>query len=237
VKKKEIKPDQYLILPTTQLLEKFGEGNHIPGSGSASALSGLLAIELMITVCKLTGTKESYRHVKDEISFIQSQLESLHRPRLRELFIKDIEVFDQVSKIRKKRDREKNATIKGLLTRQATEKLKEATDIPIEICRQSLMLTTYAFTIFDKGFKSAQGDSGVALSNLLSAISGSLFVTLLNLKTARKSKWTEELRTTTEVLAKEYQKTHKEAIKRVLNLYSEGLPDELEKGQTKLLLE
>ena len=231
--KKGIKPDEYLRLPTSTLLEKFGEGSHIPGSGSASALSALLAIELMITVCKLTTTKENYRNVRDELQYMQSQLEVLHKPKLKELFIKDIEVFDVVSKIRKRRDRETDPKIKTLLTRQATDRLKEATDIPIEICRQSLTLTAFAFSIFDKGFQSAQGDSGVAISNLLSAISGSLFVTLLNLKTARKSKWTEDLRKTTESLAKEYQKTHREAIKRVLHLYTTGLPE----GTDQILLE
>lgn len=233
--KKEINPTDYLILPTSELLEKFGEGNHIPGSGSASALSALLAIELMITVCKLTLTKEKYKSVYEEITFIQSQLESLHKPKLKEHFIKDIEVFDQVSKIRRKRDKEKNAMVKNLLARQATEKLKDATEIPIEICRQSLTLTIYAFSIFDKGFQSAQGDSGVAISNLLSAISGSLFVTLINLKTGRKSKWNEKLRNTTEALAKEYQKTHREAIKRVLSLYNEGIPTGA--AQAKLILD
>lgn len=232
--KTEIKPDEYLILPTSTLLEKFGGGSHVPGSGSASALSALLAIELMITVCKLTTSKEKYHAVKDELEFIQAQLESLHRPRMKELFIKDIEVFDIVSKMRRRRDREKDPKIKSLLTRQATDKLKEATDIPIEICRQTLTLTTYAFAVFDKGFQSAQGDSGVAISNLLSAISGSLFVTLINLKTARKSKWSEELRKTTETLATEYQRTHKEAIKRVLNLYAQGLPDGSDQTQLQL---
>lgn len=40
----------YLSLPADELLDAFGGGSHIPGSGSAAAFSGLMAIELMRTV-------------------------------------------------------------------------------------------------------------------------------------------------------------------------------------------
>jgi formiminotetrahydrofolate cyclodeaminase len=51
---------EYLDLPTKDLLVRFGEGKHIPGSGSAAALSGLLACQLIKTVCKLTRRKPEY---------------------------------------------------------------------------------------------------------------------------------------------------------------------------------
>jgi methenyltetrahydrofolate cyclohydrolase len=150
-------------------------------------------------------------------------------------FNDDIQVFDQVSKLRKRRDKETDDSEKRKLAKQATDKLKEATELPLEVCKTCLKVLDFAFSIFDTGFKSARGDSGVAISNLLSAASGSLFITFLNLKTARESKWTLEVRQQAEKLAKEYGKKHKEAIKRITSLYSEGLPDDT--IQAKLDLE
>jgi methenyltetrahydrofolate cyclohydrolase len=226
---------EYLELPTRQLLEKFGEGKHIPGSGSAAALSGLLACELIKTVCKLTRRKPEYTNVHTSLQYIQEQVETIYQPTILQYFNDDIQVFDQVSKLRKRRDKETDDSEKRKLAKQATDKLKEATELPLEVCKTCLKVLDFAFSIFDTGFKSARGDSGVAISNLLSAASGSLFITFLNLKTARESKWTLEVRQQAEKLAKEYGRKHKEAIKRITSLYSEGLPDDT--IQAKLDLE
>jgi formiminotetrahydrofolate cyclodeaminase len=156
--------------------------------------------------------------------YIQEQIETEYQPNLLSFFNNDIKVFDQVSKFRKRRDKEQDEKVKRKLSKQATDKLKEATELPLEVCKACLKLLDFGFSFFDTGFKSARGDSGVAISNLLSAASGSLFITFLNLKTARESKWTLGIRTEAEQLAKEYSKKHKEAIKRITSLYSEGLP-------------
>ncbi len=49
---------ELLEKPTTELLDAFGAGNASPGSGSAAALMGLLAVKLLITVCDKSLTKE-----------------------------------------------------------------------------------------------------------------------------------------------------------------------------------
>ncbi|HTK19558.1 MAG TPA: cyclodeaminase/cyclohydrolase family protein [Mucilaginibacter sp.] len=226
---------EFLELPTKKLLEKFGEGKHIPGSGSAVALSGLLASELIKTVCKLTKRKPEYYNVHTELDYIQVQIETIYQPRFFELFNRDIAVFDEVSRLRQLRDLATDLNERRRLSRQATERLKEATEIPLEICRICLQLSPLAFSIFDTGFKSARGDSGVAISNLLSAMSGSLFIAFLNLKTGNSSKWVKDLREEAEKLASQYGKTHKEAIRRITMLYSEGLAED--SIQTKLDLE
>ncbi|MFN0279883.1 MAG: hypothetical protein ACKVRN_14990 [Pyrinomonadaceae bacterium] len=42
----DVKTD-YLALPAGQLLDAYGGGSHIPGSGSAAAFSALIGIEMM----------------------------------------------------------------------------------------------------------------------------------------------------------------------------------------------
>ena len=218
----------FLTLPTNELLERFGEGGHTPGSGSAAAFSGLLAIELMKTVCKLTINRpqERYVAVRREFSIILEMLEKEIKPKLVELFEKDIQVFGEVSKYRISRNQAKeNGDDKEerRLGRLASERLKDATEIPLEIAKVCLSMVDYAFTIFDKGFQSARGDSGVAISNLLSAVSGSLFVTLINIRTGRQSHWIEKLREEAENIGNAYNVKQKLALAKVFELYKEGV--------------
>lgn len=217
-------------LSANQLLEKFGEGSHIPGSGSAAAFSGLLGLELMKTVCKLTLTREEDKYVKirAEIQIILNSIEKTQME-LISLFHEDANCFGEVSKLRTDRDLAKKREDKkeaDKLARQETELMKTATEIPLKIARTCLSLMDYAFTIFDKGFQSARGDSGVAISNLLSAISGSLFVTLLNIKTRKNSQWIEKLREEAENIGREYNTKQKLALTKVLDLYKEGITNE-----------
>jgi formiminotetrahydrofolate cyclodeaminase len=49
---------ELIKLPTETLLGKFGLGNHVPGSGSATALQGLLSAQLISTVINLTSSEK-----------------------------------------------------------------------------------------------------------------------------------------------------------------------------------
>jgi methenyltetrahydrofolate cyclohydrolase len=217
-----------LKLPTDELLEKFGQGGHVPGSGSAAAFSGLLVVELMKTVCKLTLKRQEDKYIsfRTEFSIILEKLEKETKPYLISLFHKDITVFDEVTQYRVQRNKaitEKNKKEERRFSRLANERLKDATEIPLEIAKTCLAMVDYAFVIFDKGFQSARGDSGVAISNLLSAASGALFVTLINIKTGRQSKWIEKLREEAEKIGNSYNTKQKIALTKVFELYKEGI--------------
>ncbi len=227
--KEQIKID-YLKLPTDELLEKFGEGSHVPGSGSAAAFSGLLGIELIRTVCKLsiTRTEKKYFELKPEFQEILRLVDEA-KIELIALFQKDAECFNMVSINRVKRDQYKKTGNEKLSAKHArieNDLMKQATEIPIEIAKVCLRMVDYGFFIFEKGFQSARGDSGVAISNLLSATSGALFVTLLNIKTRRKSKWIEHLRKEAEQVGLQYNSKQKQALNKVLDLYKEGITSE-----------
>lgn len=226
----EEKPLKFLELPTMELLEKFGKGHHVPGSGSASALSGLIAVELIKTVCILTKTKESYSAVHAQMDFINDLLINEYKPKLIDLFYNDSIEFAKVSEKRIQRDLETDLRLKDRYGREAAEQLRIATEIPIETCKTCIKLMEYAFAIFDHGYRATKGDAGVAISNLLAGISGSLFVILLNVKVARKSAWSEVKRKEAEELAVTFGKIQRDAFSRVVSLYSEGMPD----GQTEI---
>lgn len=214
----------FLALPTKELLEKYGKGNHIPGSGSAAALSALFGIEMMKTVCKLTLQKDTYKNEHTRMQYILKQLENKYKPQLISLFEQDIKVFHNLSMLRIERDKSTDAKRKDELQRKALNEQRTATEIPLQICETSFEILGLAIAVFDKGFKSARGDSGVAISNLLSAISGGLFIIFLNLKPFRRSEWLLKTKTEAENLTKKFNNFQAIAFEKVLELY-ENLED------------
>jgi formiminotetrahydrofolate cyclodeaminase len=216
---------EFLELPTSKLLEEFGKGSHIPGSGSAAALSSLIGIELLKTVCKLTQTKPAYSEHHSQMAYIQKELEEIYKPKIVQIFYDDSTEFGKASEFRILRDKENDQKLKRKYGRQAADQLKIATEIPIELCELNFKLIEYALSIFDNGYKATRGDAGVAISNFLSAISGTLFIVLLNIRVSQKSKWTEEKRIQAENLTSNYLKIQKDAFSRVLELYTEGLAE------------
>jgi formiminotetrahydrofolate cyclodeaminase len=232
----EVKKD-YLELPARQLLEEYGSGRHVPGSGSASALSALIAIELMRTVCKLTLTKPKYKDSHSRLEYIQIRLETEFKPKLTELFKQDIEAFNRVSVYRRQRDGSKDTKEKKRLNAESLKEQKQATEIPLEICRLCLEMLPLSLAIFEEGFKSARSDSGVAISNLLSSISGGLFIIFLNLKSYSKSRWLDNTKRNAEELTREFYRYQTRAFTKVLELYEEGLLDSEKQLKFEFLLQ
>jgi len=222
IEKENAGDKDYLELPAKDLLDAFGKGSHIPGSGSAAAFSGLMAIELMKTVLQLTISKVEYQKYHQEFQLLLTRLTDIEKQKFTDFFNDDIKIFHKVSYHRRLRDKavsdEKKLEHKTL----ANEKLREATDIPLKICENSLDLLPVAFSIFDNGFKGARGDSVVSISNLLSAAQGALFVVFLNLRTFQKSKWKDEKMQRAVDLATRFTKAQKDSYSRVVTLYNEN---------------
>jgi formiminotetrahydrofolate cyclodeaminase len=223
----------YLDLPANQLLEHYGSGNHLPGSGSAAAFSGLIAVEILRSACKATIANPIYSAQKASFEYILLRIEDDYRKKLVELFNQEINVYDAINQLKLQRDAADDKKEKDRINKAIIEKDKEAVQIPIGICKVCTIIIDYAFTIFESGVKETRGDAGVAISNLLSSIQGTLFVIFLNLKSHRPSKWLEEVKQQAERLTKDYHKVQGHAFKKVLELYKEGL----EANQIKLNFE
>ncbi|MDQ2772490.1 MAG: cyclodeaminase/cyclohydrolase family protein [Bacteroidota bacterium] len=211
----------FLELPAQELLSEFGKGNHIPGSGSAAAFSGLMAIELLKTVLQLSIEKKAYESFKTEFELLLSNLIDNSNPKFVEYFNEDNRIFHKVSFYRRVRDNSTTEEEKNKYKEMSSELLKEATDIPLEMCRSALDLIPIAFAVFDNGFKSARGDSGVAISYLLSSAQGALFIVFLNLKSFVKSKWKDERMVKAHELNKIFLRFQREAYSKVVSLYDE----------------
>lgn len=205
-----------LQLPTRHLLDKIGSGNHKPGSGSAAALNGILSCKLLMTVIELTlkpKRAEKYSYCKKEFEEIRNKITNEIGPRLEILFEEDSKQFDKTIQKRKERNREKNQKIKNDLQEESLREQKISTEIPIEIAQLCIQLAKYSIVVFDKGFKSARGDSGVALGSSLSGLTGCITIISLNLQSFPKSVWTDSIQIQKKELKNEFGTLSKENIR------------------------
>lgn len=210
-------------LPTSELLDKFGSGGHKPGSGSAAALMGLLSCKLILTVAYLTRNREKYREVHSIVDYIRSQIESEIEPRLKQLFEKDAQIFDDVIKLRRERDAAANEKERRRLQDKHLEALRTATEIPVEICELCIKLIDHGVAMFDIGFESARGDTGAALSAAVAGAMSGIFVANLNLRSFRGSDWAKSRRLDCDRLHSLLENKQQAAFGRVIKLKEEDV--------------
>ncbi|MDX3915378.1 MAG: cyclodeaminase/cyclohydrolase family protein [Pseudosphingobacterium sp.] len=173
-----------LDLSTEDLLNKFGAGNHKPGSGSAAAFQAMLSAKLLVTVISLTNEEKRRANYSDSLpTLLQMQAVIMDRifPELTFLFQEDSIQFGKTIEARKARDRETNVFKRNELGRQALNDLKIAIEIPLNIAELGTELAKIAEFTFDNGFQSARGDTQVALSSAVASIGSCLSIVHLNL--------------------------------------------------------
>ena len=175
-----------LDLKASELLAQFGEGKPVPGSGSAAAYQGMLAVQLIATVTKLTKDpkrQKNYSQFLHRLLEIENQLASRILPKLEHLFQEDSDRFGKVIRLRELRDATRDSDpIKSQRTEgEMLEALKEATQTVTEIGVLCSEVASFACEVFDHGFSSARGDSSVAINAAISGIAGCIAIIDLNL--------------------------------------------------------
>lgn len=191
-----------------EMLAEFGKGKGMTGSGAVTVMSAMSGAELLISVCKLTCSKERYADFHDEIADIQQILQTHYLPELEKIMKLDLLAVSQMLKYRIQRDKEADPAKKKEYKELANEQLENATDTMMDFCRLCLDIIPMALQVYRVGLKSAQGDSGVALSSLLSCAGSGLFTALINIQNAKGAEWTNTKRTEVETFfgrLQEYQ--------------------------------
>src|SRR5678816_3857279 len=126
---------QLITLPTDQLLRRFGAGLHIPGSGSAAALTGLVACKLLQTVISLSHARDQYQGVRAQLTLANQDLLAEIEPTLMAAVDEDSIQFAKVITARRIRDAELEPGKKKQLSDRALNELRLATEIPIRIAQ------------------------------------------------------------------------------------------------------
>lgn len=219
---------ELIRLPTDQLLSKFGAGGHKPGSGSAAALLGLVACKLIQTVISLTSGRDQYQGVAAQLTLANQDILGDIEPVLMAAVQEDSEQFGRVIQARLDRDAETDAARKRQLSEKALLELRAATVIPIRIAETCLVLAEKALLVFDLGFKSARGDSGVAISSALAGASGCISIIYLNLTSFRGGEWATEIRKKADGLSQRVQDLQLQLVERIDRLQQEVVRREVQ---------
>jgi formiminotetrahydrofolate cyclodeaminase len=212
----------FLAKPTGKLLDDFGAGKASPGSGSAAALMGLLAVKLLITVCDKSATKPECKKDEKALLYIKQQIQEIE-PKLVGLFEKDAREFDEVVAIRVARDRAKTTPEKASLSREANELLETATDNAFEIIDECMKLVDHGVIIFETGWHAVRGDSGAGLSAAIAGVLSGIFIANLNVKTLKGRKYASENLTRCSDLYRKLETKQAKAFSCVTSLNAEAL--------------
>jgi formiminotetrahydrofolate cyclodeaminase len=212
--------------PTDKLLQKFGSGSHKPGSGSAAALLSLLSCKLIQTVGSLTSERASYEDVQETLSQIMSDLAAGVEPEMVELFHLDSVQFDRVITARRARNAEHEPLARRRLAEKALVELRDATETPLRIAELSIRLCEYALTMFDMGFRSARGDSVVAITSSHAAAGGALAIVYLNLASFRGSYWAVDTRRQADALSDSWESLGTRVASSLMALRREAISGE-----------
>lgn len=165
--------------------------SHTPGGGNVSAAVGTLACSMVCMVGNLTVGKKGYEQFDAQAREVVSACEAIIA-KLKDLTMKDMEAFDQymgVFKMPKGTDEEKKARAAALQTAA-----KNATNVPLEICRACLETVKQAEILSHFGNKMAISDVGVGAMTAVAALKSCMLSVDINLPSIKDQDYLAQAR-------------------------------------------
>jgi len=197
---------------TTDFLNRLAEGTPTPGGGSASAMVASVAAALSSMVSSLTNGKKKYEQYWERASIIASESRKLMEKE-EELMKLDEDAFTKVSsawKLPKGSEEEKKLRSKAI---EAAS--REAMKTPWEIARLAFKILEFGSELIDKGISSAVTDSACAVIYAYSAIKGSLYNVLINLKSFSDTEFVAGERQKIKLFLQEAERMYNASIRKV----------------------
>ncbi len=220
-------PETQLVLldqQASKLLAQFGSGSHTPGSGCAAALMGLLAAQLTLTVCRITLSGGASGPL--DLRYLADEMERKFIPRLQELFQRDADLFDVVIDARKRREVAENERDRRRWNERSLDLLRQATELVLNVADLCLELVDHGIVVFDHGARRVRGDSGAAISSAIAAVTTSIFVANLNLRSFRGGEWSRATQARVNILRDAVTDRQAVAFERVASLQAVALPED-----------
>ncbi len=152
--------------------------SHAPGGGNVSAAVATLACSMVCMVANLTVGKKAYLDFEDQAKEAVAACEAIIE-KLKSLTIKDMEAFDaymQVYRMPKETDEQKKAKAAAM-----EEAGKNATNVPLDICRACLEICVEAEKLSKYGNKMAISDVGVGAMTAVAAMKSCMLSVDINL--------------------------------------------------------
>ena len=156
-------------LALRDLLDAFSRPDPTPGGGSASALSSAVGASLLMMVAALPKTRHGSDADRDALAAAAGALAGI-RDRLAASIDEDTAAYDGVVAAYRlpKSSADEQAARQAAIQRA----LRAATDVPLEVMRQSARALEEATVVAGHGYKSASSDVGVAIAMLMAGSAG-----------------------------------------------------------------
>lgn len=215
-------------------MDSFGAGQPTPGSGSASALQGVLACSMILACARLTADRANTPQRRLESAYVAEIVQARHEPILRALVQRDSTAFARAINARTDMHKQTKPGRRKAAAAKARRLLKTATNIPLTIVQHCLAVARLGIQMFDIGYKAARGDPGTGVSAALAGAFGALFVTFQNLTKFRETQWSLDIRRKCEGYWSDALKVLEELLSRVSRLRDEV--DAAWSGQMRLAL-
>lgn len=166
-------------LPLADLLAAFSSPDPTPGGGSAAALTSALGASLLMMVAALPKTRNGSDEDRTALAAVQQDL-SLIRERLAAAIDGDTAAYNGVVAAYK---RPKASAEEQTARKEAIEQaLRAATDVPLDVMRQSLRALEVATIVARHGYRSASSDVGAAIAMLRAGATGAHLNVGINLE-------------------------------------------------------
>jgi len=186
-----------------EFLNELATSKPTPGGGSVAALEAALGCGLLAMVTGITVRKTKDAELKDFHGHLKLEMYEFYK-----YIEKDKKAFDSVMEAFRLPDESEEEKKKKENTVQ--DALKNAAQVPLEVCRKILLVYPYAETLAQKGMKGAISDVGVALHALHSGFIGARLNVLINLKSISDEEFNASMNTTIDSLTRQEEKIFKE---------------------------
>ena len=173
------------------LLAAFSSPDPTPGGGSAAALSSAVGASLLMMVAGLPKTRSGSDEDRAALDGVRLELSAI-RDRLADAVDGDTAAYDAVVAAYKlpKATPEQQAARKGAIQ----QALRGATDVPLEVMRQSTRALEAAAVVARHGYRSASSDIGVAVGLLKAGAAGANLNVGVNLDSVADAAYCDRVR-------------------------------------------
>ena len=171
-------------------LKELASREPVPGGGSAAALVGATGVACLTKVVNFTLGNEKYKNVEALMEGYLERLEKFQRV-FQKLCSDDALVYGELSEAFKMPKNEERAG-------KIQKALKEAMDVPLEICKVSHEAMALCAPLGEKGNKNLISDVDCAVQMLKCAYQAALLNVEINLKSIRDEKFVGETKKTLE---------------------------------------
>jgi formiminotetrahydrofolate cyclodeaminase len=210
--------NKLMMLPTAKLMDEFGAGRPTPGSGSAAALQGLLACNMVLASCRLTVQKAPQPQRRLEAAYLANIIETKHIRQLDNLVQKDADLFAQAIDARKTHKAAKTGCERQRLAAKARRRLVTATELPLQVSEHCLKVAQLGFQMFDIGYSAARGDPGAGVAAAIAGANTALCVIFQNLSKFRGGKWAAALLKKCDEIRDRISAAQSELLRRIARL-------------------